>query len=280
MHALLCREPEPVNSACQALPVLHPCSTPPHLHASTLWSSDRMGCRAGVEASKPNAVAVNGVLAGESDKEAAAAAAGAATVLGSPVAVVQLSEVEDVQVSVEPAATVQPHDRAASTPVQVPHGSSGMCSGTVGVNEAPTALVQTASRAPAVVVQISDIEEGTSDGEVQVDIMSATPSQKPAKSIGSAVELSDGKKDEAGGSVKVDVDVAAVTGGQTARAGSQPSKVSNWLVGDSKQAGKEVDAGKAPGKPNQAVGLGPSGAGSDVDGESMVQVTVDRSLLS
>lgn len=246
-----------------------------------------MGCRAAAEAAKPSTAAANGVLAVESDKEAAAAvAAGAATVLGSPVAAVQLSEVEDVQVNVDPAATVQPHDRAASTPLQVSDGSSGMRSGTDEVNEAPTALAQTASRAPAVVVQISDVEEGTSDGEVQVNIVSATPSQMPAKSGQSAVEISDGQKDKADGSFKVDVDVAAVTGAQTARAGSQPGKVSNWLVGDSKQAGKEVDAGKAPGnktgKSNEiAAGFGPSGAGSDVDGESVVvQVTVDRSLLS
>ena len=243
-----------------------------------------MGCRARAEAAKPSTAAANGLLSVKSDKGAAATAA-AATVPDTPVAVVQLSGDEDVQVSVESAATVQPHDRAASTPTPVPDGSSSMRSGTVEVNEAPTALVQTASRAPAVVVQISDIEEGMSDGEVQVDIVSARPSQKPAKSGQSAVEISCGKKDETGGSVKVDVDVAAVTGGQTARAGSQPSKVSNWLVGDSKQAGKEGDAGMAPGnkagKPNQkAVGLGRSGAGSDVDGESMVQVTVDRSLLS
>lgn len=245
-----------------------------------------MGCRAGVlrlgQQSTSSTVAVNGVLAVESDKEAPAAAS--ATVLGSPVAAVQLSDGEDVQVSVEPAATVQPHDTAASTHIQVPDAASGLPSGTVEVNEAPTALVQAVGGAPAVVVQISDVEEGSSDGEVQVNILSATPSQEPAKSTHSAVEISDGKKDEAGGSVKVDVDVAAVTGAQTSRAGSQPSKVSNWLVGDSKQASKEVDAGKAPGnkaaKLNQvAVGLGPGGAGSDVDGESVVQVTVDRSLL-
>lgn len=237
------------------------------------------------EAAKPSTAAVNNVLAVESDKGAAvtAATAATATVPDTPVAAVQLSEDEDVQVSVEPAAAVQPYDRAASTPIQVSDGSSGMRNGTVKVNEAPTALVLAVGGAPAVVVQISDVEGGTTDGEVQVNIMSATPSQKPAKSAPSAVEISDGHKDEAGGSVKVDVDVAAVTGGQIARAGSQPSKVSNWLVGDSKQAGKEGSAGKAPGnkagKPNQ-IGLGPGGAGSDVDGESVVQVTVDRSLLS
>ena len=242
-----------------------------------------MGCRAMAEAAKPSTAAADAILVVESDREAATAAAAtaaAATVPDTPVAVVQLSKDEDVQVSVESAATVQPHDRAASTPNQVPDASSGMRSGTVKVSEAATALVKTARRAPALVVQTI-----SADGEVQIDVVSARPSQKPAKSAQSAVEISDGQKDEAGGSVDVDVDVAAVTGGQTARAGSQPSKVSNWLVGDSKQAGKERDAGKASGnkagKPNQkAVGLGPSSAGSDVDGESVVQVTVDRSLLS
>lgn len=270
----MCQNLEPANSACQPRQ-FYMLAQPCHIF---MQSSLSVGCRARAEAAKISSAAANGVLTVESGKEAAAATA-------TPVAAVQLSHVEDVQVRVEPVATVQPHDRAASTPIQVPDASSGMRSGTVKVNEAPTALVQTASRAPAVVVQISDVEEGMSDGEVQVNIMSATPSQKPVKSAQSAVEISDGPEDEAGGSVKVDVDVAAVTGVQTARAGSQPSKVSNWLVGDSKQAGKEVDAGKAPGNkagnPNQiAVGLVPDGAGLDVDGESMVQVTVDRSLLS
>lgn len=294
-------------------------------------------------AAKPSVAAGNDVHAVQTGTEGEAAAAAAGTVSGSPETAPHISDDGDVLVGVEPAATAPKNNTAASTPAQVPNGSSGRPSGNADLKDAPAASVQTAAEAPSVVVQISDDDKGTSDGEVKVNIVAVTLTQKPAEPVASSVDISDGCTDKADGSVKVDV--TAVTAAQTARAhksetgaasasgqqdtirsqilaverpslaellpagddrrdreahvgspgklvagtgfrkaGSQPSKMSNWLVGDSKQAGSEMDAGRALGNKasksdEKAIQSDPSGTGSDEDDDTVVQVTVDRSLL-
>lgn len=286
-------------------------------------------------AARPRPAVFNDVHAVQTGTEGEASAA---TVSGSPESAVLISDDGDVLVSVEPAATAQKNDTAASTPVQVPDGSR---TGNADMKDAPAASVQTAAGTPSVVVQISAADKGTSDGEVKVNFVSAMPAQKPAEPAASSVNISDGRTGNADGSVKVDV--TAVTAAQTTgahksetsadtasgqqetlcsqflarghpslaellpdwdhgwdreahigtpgrlgagrgvrMAGSQPSKMSNWLVGDSNQAGSEVDAGRASGNKaskSDEKTIESSGTGSDEDDDTVVQVTVDRSLL-
>ena len=300
-----------------------------NFHVSTLQRSTGMGCRAKTEAAKPSIAAIDDVHTAQTGIETEAAAA-AGTVSSSPEATLKTSDDGEVLVSVEPAATVQKNDTAASTPVQVSEGYSSMHNGSADVNDAPAAaLDKTAAEAPSVVVQISDVDKGTSDGEVEVNIVSATPSQKPAEPAASSLEVSDGHTDKADGIVRVLV--TAVTADQTAGApesdtgagtacgqqedpcnnslaalhpriterwgiwgrgspgtafrevGSQPTMF-NRLMDDSNQAGSEVEAGSASGNraskhDGKAIASGPGGIGSDEDDDTVVQVTVDRSLL-
>ena len=274
-----------------------------------------MSCRASqvkVEAAEPSIAAVDATHAAEGGiaGEAAATAEGL-----SPKAKVQINGADeemsdgdvqvngavgemsdgDVQVSVEPAAAIQKHNGTASTPVQGPNHSSGVHSRNAEVKDASATSGEAAA---AVVVQISDGDKGTSDGEVRVNVVSSKPGEKPAKPASVSVEISEGQQDKADGSITVDItavtaakaaraqthmpedDAARASGkiGVTNKAGRQPSKAFNWLVGDTNQAGSASgnQVAKADQKPGEP---GLNSMGADEGDDNVVQVTVDTSLL-
>lgn len=201
------------------------------------------------------------------------------------------------QGSIASATTVQP-DRAASSPVQIFEGSSGLQDGDVVVEAASSAgSVQKAAAAPAVAVPIRDGGVGSSDGEVQVHTVAAAEPMQKANPATSSVEVTEGEEGLADGSIKVEI--AAGTAAKAAKTSThmsdngsgrarsdtevmpeayKPASQPNWLFSGNSQAGSELaDAASAAVSSDAKAAV--DSIGSDGADDHSVEVIVDASLL-
>lgn len=192
-------------------------------------------------------------------------------------------------------------DRGASTQVRISDSPSSAQDGNIVVETATPASVQSAA-APPVVVQVKDSGMHTSDGEIRVHTTAASPSQRVVKPAAPSVEVTENDKGVADGSVKVEV--AAGTAAKAAatfkpmsesdagrersdtevmpepyKAGSQPSRVSNWLTGDTNPAGSEVAADTASAADSSNAKAAVNDMGPEEADDHCVEVIVDASLL-
>ena len=225
-----------------------------------------LGCRDKAEASKPSITAVDDVRPVQSGTEAEAAAAEAGTVSDSPI---KISNDGDVLVSVEPAAIVQKLAEPEALSVEISDGHMDKADGSfeVDVTAAQTARAHQ-----------SKINAGTASGQQEGPRNdSLTAFQPPLPTV-----LADLDCDAHGTHGRL---MTGSSGTTSSKVGGQPSKESNWLLGNDNQAGSGAGAGRASGNKasksdEKAVESGPRGTGSEKDDSSVVPITVDRSLLS
>lgn len=218
-----------------------------------------LGCRVNAEAKavKPSIAATDDVVDPlQCGTEAEAAPAAVATASGSPEATLMISNDGEVLVSVEPAAIVQKPAEPAASSVEISDGFMDKADGSVKVDVTAVTVAQTAG------AHQSKTGAGTASGQ----------QEGPCRNSSDACSGYPGR---------------IMTGRQGttfSKEGRQPSKESNWLLGESNQAGSEVDDCRASGnealKPDEkAVDSNAKGTGSDKDDTNAVPITVDRSLL-
>ena len=236
-----------------------------------------LGCRVNAEAKavKPSIAATDDVVDPlQCGTEAEAAPAAVATASGSPEATLMISNDGEVLVSVEPAAIVQKPAEPAASSVEISDGLTDKADGSVKVDVTAVTAAQTAGAHQV------ETGAGTASGQQEGPCSNSLDAMHPQ--VSTLLAEGDHAYDAHSG-----YPGRIMTGRQGttfSKEGRQPSKESNWLLGESNQAGSEVDACRASGnealKPDEkAVDSNAKGTGSDKDDTNAVPITVDRSLL-
>lgn len=218
------------------------------------------------------------------------------TAARTPIQVPDGSSSGSADVNDAPAAFVQTAAGEPSVLVQISDVDQGTSDGEVRVDIVSVTPSQKPAESAALSVEVSDGHTDMLDGSVKVDVTAVTAAQtarehKSDTGAGTASGQQDDTRCNSLAALHPSTADPRVywdhesTGNAFNKVGSQPSKVSNWLMDDSNQAGSEVEAGSASGNrasrfDEKPIESDPSGTGSDEDDDdTVVQVTVDRSLL-
>ena len=116
-------------------------------------------------------------------------------------------------------------------------------------------------------MEITEGDKEVTDGIIQVEVAAG----KAAKAAEAHKPVSESDAVRA----RSDTEVTP----EPYQAGSQPSRVSNWLVGDANQEGSEVAATTDSAAVSSDVKAAVNGVGSDETDDHSVEVIVDASLL-